>query len=232
MFVLHTSNVNESGKAGSDLDRESLMLAKGCEKWLMTILFIFILLFATGAALKNPYLLLLSILFLSLFVFFIFFFRDPERYGEICETHMLSPADGRVVDIRGRKLCIFMNITDVHVNRSPISGKVISVRHISGSYKPAFFKDSDRNERFITLLETSHGMVEITQIAGTGVRRIRPYITHGDSVFQTQRVGTILFGSRVDVTIPESFGIQVKKWQKVKAGETIIAKIPATGNSR
>ncbi|MDV0447595.1 Phosphatidylserine decarboxylase proenzyme [Methanosarcinaceae archaeon Ag5] len=201
------------------------MLAKGCERWLSAIFVLFAALLLASLAFHLPVLIALSVLAFLLFIFFLLFFRDPERHGEICETHMLSPADGRIVDIRGRKLCIFMNITDVHVNRSPLPGKVLSVRHVAGSYLPAFTKDSDRNERFITLLDTPHGIVELTQIAGTGVRRIRPYIECGDSVTQNQRVGTILFGSRVDVTVPESFCIEVKKWQKVKAGETIIAKI-------
>ncbi|WNY26132.1 phosphatidylserine decarboxylase [Methanolapillus millepedarum] len=208
------------------------MLAKGCEKCLSAILMIFAASFLAGFVFHHPAFAVLSVSSFLLFIFFLLFFRDPERYGEICEAHMLSPADGRIVDIRGRKLCIFMNITDVHVNRSPLPGKVLSVRHIAGSYRPAFSKDSDRNERLVTLLETPHGIVELTQIAGTGVRRIRPYVACGDSVFQNQRVGTILFGSRVDVTVPDSFCIQVRKWQKVKAGETVIAKIESSQEVR
>ncbi|MEZ5334910.1 MAG: phosphatidylserine decarboxylase [Methanolobus sp.] len=85
---------------------------------------------------------------------------------------MLSPADGKIVDIRGRKICIFMNFQNVHVNRAPINGKVHTIEHKKGGYIPAFCKDSCRNERSHTLIETEHGIVEVIQIAGTVTRRI------------------------------------------------------------
>ncbi|MBO4302248.1 phosphatidylserine decarboxylase [Methanosarcinaceae archaeon] len=200
------------------------MLAKGCKKWLSTTIlstvFFFILYFMTRA-----YIILgVAVVFLGLSVFFTIFFRDPERHGVISEDHMLSPADGRIIDIRNRKLCIFMNLSDVHVNRAPMDGRVLSVTHYDGGYMPAFNKDAATNERSVMKMETPYGIVEITQIAGAWVRRIHSYVRPGDTISQKQRFGVILFGSRVDITIPDDFELCVSENDKVKAGTTVIAR--------
>ena len=118
-----------------------------------------------------------------------------------------------------------MNLHDVHVNRAPLSGTVKSVKHVKGKFKPAFSKESDSNEKNIVVISTEYGDLEVTQIAGSFARRIICYVSEGQKVSRAQRIGMIRFGSRVDVTIPENFLITVNNKQKVRAGETTIAKL-------
>jgi phosphatidylserine decarboxylase len=201
------------------------MLAKGSFPWILTSIAVSVVSFFAYLLYKVPYSGPIAIIALAGTIFFLFFFRDPEREIKEHDSHMLSPADGRVVDIRGRKICIFMNFQNVHVNRLPITGKIHTIEHKKGGYIPAFCKDSDRNERSHTLIETEHGLVEVIQIAGTVTRRIVSYVQEGDYMKQGQRFGMIRFGSRVDVTIPDNFEIHVKKGDRLFAGETVIARI-------
>ena len=110
-------------------------------------------------------------------LFLLYFYRDPKRK---IESGIVSPADGLVQRAEIRKgmvyLSIFMNIHNVHVNRSPFDGRVLSIKHKSGGYLPAFSKDSDKNERLMTKIETSIGVMKVIQIAGVLVRRIVSYI--------------------------------------------------------
>jgi len=158
-------------------------------------------------------------------VFLLIFFRDPDR--EIPEKGIVSPADGVVSIVDepdGRKrVAVFMNVHNVHVNRAPFQGKVLSIRHIDGGYLPAYRKDSDRNERVYTELETDIGRFTIVQIAGALVRRIVTYANEGDIVDKGQRIGMIRFGSRVDTIMPGSVKVIVREGDGVKAGETVIA---------
>ncbi|MGZ4937957.1 MAG: phosphatidylserine decarboxylase [Halobacteriota archaeon] len=154
------------------------------------------------------------------------FFRDPERLAESqSETDVVSPADGRVLGVRDNKLSIFMNIHNVHVNRSPVDGKVTDIRYHKGGKLPAFHKDSERNERNSISLKTERGDVTVTQISGALVRRIVCYIRQNEAVKRGQRIGMIRFGSRVDVTLPRDYSFVVKRGQKVRAGQTVIAKV-------
>lgn len=201
------------------------MLAKGSFPWLLTSITASVVSSLAYLLYKIPYTGKIAFLAICVTIFFLFFFRDPEREINAHETHMLSPADGKVMDIRGRKICIFMNFQNVHVNRAPIKGKVQTIEHKKGGYIPAFCKDSHRNERNHILIETEHGIVEVIQIAGTATRRIVSYINEGEDIMQGQRFGMIRFGSRVDVTIPENFEIVTKIGDRMFAGETIIARI-------
>jgi phosphatidylserine decarboxylase len=164
-----------------------------------------------------------SALVFILDIFFIWFFRDPERTVNGPEDVILSPADGRVVDIRDNTACIFMNIYNVHVNRAPVSGKIVKMKHKDGGYLPAFFKDSLRNERNLICIESDYGLVRIVQIAGTVTRRIDTYFNIGDRVVRGERIGMIRFGSRVDITPPDRYTLMVKKGDKVKAAISVIA---------
>lgn len=166
----------------------------------------------------------LSILGLFLSFFFIVFFRDPERTPKGDENDALSPADGRVISINDRKLSIFMNIHNVHVNRAPLGGTVMEIDYRPGGYIPAFNKDSDVNERNHVIINTEYGNLELTQIAGVLTRRIVSYISEGSAVKRGERIGMIRFGSRVDVIIPEVYAYSVDVGDRVKAGETIIAR--------
>ncbi len=199
------------------------MLAKGSTPWIVAVL-IFTTISGAGAYfIKDPYMEFAAYMGVMFCVFLLRFFRDPERNIKMCKNCMVAPADGKVIDIRGRTVCIFMNFQNVHVNRTPLAGTIRNIEHKKGGYIPAFCKDSDRNERNKIILDTEHGEVSVTQIAGTITRRIVTYVKKGDITQQGQRFGMIRFGSRVDVTIPEAFEISCKKGDNVYAGETVIA---------
>lgn len=151
------------------------------------------------------------------------FFRDPERGP--ATGRVLSPADGAVqsLDLQPdgcTRVAVFMNPLNVHVNRAPLAGVVTGVEHRPGGFRPAFDKDSERNERVIWTLETEIGEITVVQIAGAMVRRIVPYLAAGQKVEQGERIGLIRFGSRVDTYLPSGVAPAVEVGQKVRAGET------------
>ena len=117
-----------------------------------------------------------------------------------------------------------MNIHNVHVNRAPLGGTVMEIDYKTGGYIPAFNKDSDVNERNHVVINSECGNLELTQIAGVLTRRIVSYISEGSLVKRGERIGMIRFGSRVDIMIPEAYVYSVNVGDKVKAGETIIAR--------
>lgn len=172
-----------------------------------------------------------SVLVFILDILFIWFFRDPERTAQGPEDVIVSPADGKVVDIRDNTACIFMNIHNVHVNRAPVSGKIVKMKHKDGGYLPAFFKDSHRNERNLICIESDYGLVRIVQIAGTVTRRIDTYFNVGDRVVRGERIGMIRFGSRVDITPPNGYTLIVNKGDRVKAAISAIAIRNTTGQN-
>ena len=149
------------------------------------------------------------------------FFRDPERRPG--PGAVLAPADGvvtsvdRLADGRAR-ICTFMRISDVHVNRAPSDGVVRDLAHHPGAHRPAFRKDSERNERMRWRIETARGEIEVVQIAGTVARRIVPYHEPGGRVTRGERIGLIRFGSRVDVLLPAGLEPTVRQGQRLRAG--------------
>jgi phosphatidylserine decarboxylase len=201
------------------------MLAKGSEPWLFTAALVTAMFAVLSRTMNSSHLTHAAYLAMALTFFMVLFFRDPERKVEVSDTYMISPADGTVIDIRGRKVCIFMFLQNVHVNRAPISGKIREITYRKGGYLPAFCKDSERNERNEFIIHSKYGDVSVTQIAGTIARRIVPYSRVNDIIEQGQRIGMIRFGSRVDVTIPHDFEIIVRKGERVLAGKTVIATI-------
>ncbi|WP_336344512.1 protein sorting system archaetidylserine decarboxylase [Halalkalicoccus ordinarius] len=173
----------------------------------------------------------LSLLFLAAAGATLFFFRDPERTPPF--SGIVSPADGTISEIRTEgdriRVCIFMNVHDVHVVRSPDDAVVESIEHESGGYRPAFSKDSDRNEKVHVRFSDS----EVTLIAGVFARRITPYVEAGDELERGERLGHIAFGSRVDALLPPEIDhadLQVEHGEKVTAGETAIADDGTTGD--
>ena len=154
-------------------------------------------------------------------LFMIFFHRDPDRLPQ--GMGMVSPADGRIVQATGYKIAIFMGAADVHVNRAPMDGVVLRTEYRKGSHLPAFLGRACNNQQNRIWLETIDGDVELRQITGTIVREIICYVRPGDHVVRGERVGMIRFGSRVEVTIPKNYVIQVNLGDKVRAGETIVA---------
>lgn len=147
---------------------------------------------------------------------FLLFFRDPRRgIGD----GVVSPADGVVIEA-GRRLSIFMNLWNVHVNRAPLRGTVTAMRHTPGRHAPAFRERGD-NERLRIQLATEHGDLTVTQIAGLVARRIVPYVTEGEVVEKGQRLGIVRFGSKVTVELPDGARPAVEEGDHVRAGQTI-----------
>ena len=194
-------------------------------KWMLFPFILAALLIYLDSAFQVPWASVLALLLLFIGMLVILFFRDPER--DIARG-VVSPADGRVIRIQSgksrRKISIFMNIHDVHVNRAPISGKVVHMHHRSGSHIPAYRKDSHRNERLITVIQSEIGTVTLIQIAGTLARRIVPYARVGDTLRKGERLGIICFGSRVDLVMPKSFRLRCSVGQRVFAGSTTLAE--------
>ena len=175
---------------------------------------------------------------LLLFLFLVNFFRDPHRAGSERHVDVLSPADGTVVQIKDvgdgevwpgltRQVSIFMSVFDVHVNRAPISGRIVHYRYNPGKKIAAFAeKSSTENEQNLIVVEDSHGgRVAFKQIAGLLARRIVFDKKEGDEVVRGERVGMIKFGSRVDIFFPADAVIRVRMREKVKVGLTVIAEI-------
>jgi len=203
------------------------MLAKGSLSWIGTsILFTVVAGYfsISSSGLINILLSVVFIIGLLMTLFFLVFFRDPERKPAGDEDDAVSPADGRVISKNHRTLGIFMNVHNVHVNRAPLSGTVMEIDYKPGGFIPASNKDSDVNERNHVIIMTDSGSIELTQIAGVLIRRIVSYISEGNQVKRGERIGMIRFGSRVDVIIPEIYTYIVNVGDKVKAGESIIAR--------
>jgi phosphatidylserine decarboxylase len=169
-------------------------------------------------------------------LFFLNFFRDPEREAPDGGDIITSPADGRVVGVTGeireerfvkgpcRRVSIFMSPLDVHVNRIPIDGTIVEVRHQGGKFHAAFLdKASELNEQNAVLMEDVHGeRILFIQIAGQLARRIVCKIAPGDRVRRGDRYGMIMFGSRMDVFLPLRVRIDVKVGDRAHAGTTIL----------
>ncbi len=173
-----------------------------------------------------------------LYVFFLFFFRYPERNLEPDPGLIFAPADGKVVVIEETmekeyfndmrlQVSIFMSPFNMHSNRYPVSGRVKYVKYHSGSYMVAWHpKSSELNERSTIVVETKDGTeILIRQIAGAVARRIVTYSKENDVVMQGAELGFIKFGSRVDVFLPLGTEVEVPILQQVRANKTIIAKI-------
>lgn len=154
-------------------------------------------------------------------VFMIFFHRDPDRLPQ--SEGMLSPADGRIIQATPEKVTVFMGLADVHVNRAPLDGTIISVEHRKGTHLPAFLNRASQNQQSRMRIQTAEGEIELCQITGTIVREIVCYVKPGDSVLRGERIGMIRFGSRVETTIPRGYKLQVSLGDSVRAGKTVLA---------
>ncbi len=170
-----------------------------------------------------------------------YFFRDPERHGDRGDRFVVSPADGRVAMIttvdeplflRGRasRISVFMNVFDVHVNRYPLDGVIRYMHYNPGKFlNAASEKASLDNEQQSVGIETANGerRLVVRQIAGLIARRIATYGAVGDAVRQGERMGIIRFGSRVDVFVAPDAVVRVSVGQRVFAGVTVLAEVPA-----
>ena len=173
-----------------------------------------------------------------LFLFIVWFFRNPKRIIPTGKNLIISPADGKIIVInkgevdrvlkkRMVKISIFMNVFNVHVNRIPCKGKIVDILYNPGKFVSANLdKASLENEQNAVVLETEKGeKVLFIQIAGLIARRIVCRLKKGQVVERGERFGLIRFGSRVDVYLPETADIKVSIGQKVKGGESILAAL-------
>ncbi len=164
--------------------------------------------------------------------FFLWFFRDPDRTIPQDPGAVVSPGDGKVTDVstitvgnqKQTRLSIFLNVFNVHVNRSPITGVIREIRYQRGKFLNAMSEVcADQNEQNIVTLEGDGQTVVFKQIAGLLARRIVFYPKVGDRLERGQRVGLIKFGSRVDVLFDASANVTVKVGDHVKGGATVLA---------
>mgnify|MGYP001226504880 FL=1 len=202
------------------------------EGWKFFIFFSFFSLFS----------LLFSIFFFFIFIFLsvftLWFFRDPERHFESQDNQLLSAADGKIVFIGEakppeetnisdsmKKVSIFMNVLNVHINRSPFKGKIEKIIYKNGKFFNASFdKASEHNERNSFIINNGEDKIVVVQIAGLIARRILSFISEGYKIDKGDRIGLIRFGSRVDIYLPLNYQIKVNQNDIVVAGKTIIAE--------
>ncbi|MGE0460093.1 MAG: phosphatidylserine decarboxylase [Vicinamibacterales bacterium] len=176
--------------------------------------------------------------FLVLAAFFVFFFRDPNRTTPAGPGLVVSPADGRVMiagDAPGpgapegewRQISIFLSPLDVHVNRTPVEGKVKHVEFHPGKFLPAYKVEAGQlNEWTEVWFERDGRPIVCRQIVGVLARRIVCRLKTGDTVARGQRFGVMKFGSRIDLFVPPDARIRVKPGDRVVAGETVLATVP------
>ena len=169
---------------------------------------------------------------LLLAAFFLWFFRDPERRIPAVQGAIVSPADGKVTGIsvleesgeKRTRISIFLNIFDVHVNRSPVAGVIEDISYRKGKFRNAMGAASaESNEQNVVTIRSDAGMVVMKQIAGLLARRIVFTKKVGDTVERGERVGLIKFGSRTDVIFPGAAEMKVGVGDHVKGGSTVLA---------
>jgi phosphatidylserine decarboxylase len=185
---------------------------------------------------RGAFLLYLTFGFAVVFLFMLYFFRDPARQANYQPKQIISPADGKIVIIKDtedgflfkqkvRQVSIFLSPLDVHINRIPVTGKVIYQQYHPGKSFPAFEeKASLSNEQMHLGIETPYGKLLMKQIAGILARRVICYPKAGDSVEAGQRMGLMKFGSRVDLLMPLGTKINVKVGDRVRGGVTVLGE--------
>jgi len=175
---------------------------------------------------------------LLLAVFFLWFFRDPERDIPDAAGAVVSPGDGKVTDVsfvtmggeKRARISIFLSVFDVHVNRSPIAGIVTDARYQRGKFLNAMNPASaEQNEQNIVSVEGDGQLVVFKQIAGLLARRIVFHPKIGDRLERGQRVGLIKFGSRVDVLLDAAADLRVKVGDRVRGGASVLAYLQPRG---
>ena len=182
----------------------------------------------------HPY---IAVIPLVLMLYFCYFFRNPKRQIITDDSVILSPADGTVTDIVTletdefvkepcNKVIIFMSVFNVHVNRSPIQGKIKLQKYFCGRFRPAY-KDTVgfENEHHVLGIENDRVRISVKQIAGILARRIVSFVTLDDDLKQGELYGMIKFGSCLEVVMPKKVEIMVEKGQKVAGGQTILGRI-------
>jgi len=173
----------------------------------------------------------------ALLLFMLNFFRDPERETPADPGLFIAPADGKVVRAEatpdGVFVDIFMNVFDVHVNRAPMAGRITHMQYTPGRFvNAAAGHAGEVNERNRIEMETDDGhRIAFTQIAGLVARRIVSFVAVGERVRAGQRIGMIRFGSRVNCELPPDFALAVGVGDRVRAGETVLARAQDDGET-
>jgi phosphatidylserine decarboxylase len=193
---------------------------------------------------------LISFIFLSIIAFIMQFFRDPKRNIPTDEGVIVAPADGKIlkgkIDFmkivnsmddplmkhilkdgeKGFLISTFMSPFDVHVQRAPVSGKIVKTQYYPGKFKIAMGDVRTENEKNLIVIDSEYGKIGVIQISGFVARRIVQYVNVGDMVKIGDRLGMIRFGSRVNLIIPyDKFKVMVFEGEKPTAGETIMAEL-------
>jgi len=177
-----------------------------------------------------------------------YFFRDPPRVTPLREGLIIAPGDGRISAIEQvrppaelglgdeprLRISIFLSVFDVHINRSPVAGRVVRSIYVPGTFlNAALDKASEENERRCLIISTSGNIeIAVVQIAGLVARRIVTFIREGDTVGIGERYGLIRFGSRVDTYLPPGHGALVAVGQRAVGGETILADLKSNEPER
>jgi phosphatidylserine decarboxylase len=171
---------------------------------------------------------------LALSGFVAFFFRDPPRRIPGEPGVVVSPADGKIVEISGGpgeeplRVAIFLSLFDVHINRAPLAGRIVRMEHRPGRFLPAQLPRASRlNERNDITLDTPQGTVRVSQIAGVVARRIVCWKQEGDDVTAGERIGLIQFGSRVELVLPPGAVPSVAVGSRVQGGSSVLARMAA-----
>lgn len=170
---------------------------------------------------------------LALGTFILYFFRDPERVIPSDDLTIVSPADGRVLEVideqfggrAGKRITIFLAVWNVHVNRTPLTGRLSRIEYRPGKFQMAMRKTaSAENEQNVIYLDTAHGQIVFKQIAGMIARRVVLWKKAGDQVQRGERIGIVRFGSRMDVWLPLEAAISVKPGDHVAGGTSILGR--------
>ena len=176
--------------------------------------------------------------FAALGGFFAFFFRDPDRTVPTGDALVVSPADGRVM-IAGatdrrwsppgdwNQITIFLSPLDVHINRTPVEGRVTRIEYRPGKFLPAYKPDACENELNEIWIDHEGEAIVIRQVVGVLARRIVCRVSEGQTVARGERIGLMKFGSRMDVFLPPRSELAVQVGQRVVGGETVLARLTA-----
>lgn len=165
------------------------------------------------------------------------FFRDPDRAPPADETLVLAPADGRVIhagDARPgeapagewKQVTIFLSLLDVHINRTPVAGRVTRVEHVPGTFLAAYRPHAHTNEHSEIWIDRGGTTIVTRQVVGVLARRVVCRVRAGDRLAPGERIGLMKFGSRMDVFVPRDATLAVTAGVHVRAGETVIARLP------